>query len=97
MEQNLKKLLASVRPRETRDLMADHVQAVLLNTARHTATVQVDKRYAFNAIIGHEHIGNVLRAVKKGFGENYQTVIQLGRNNFTREREKALPHTIHYV
>src|SRR5688572_6845109 len=96
MEQNFKKLLASLRPRDTRELVADHVRRVVLNPVDRTATLHVDKRYAFNTIVAHGHIEQVIRAVKKAFGEGFGTVVSLESLNAHSDREKAVPHAIHY-
>ena len=56
MEHNFKKLLANLRPRETRELIADHVKKVLIDEGQKTATLQVDRRYAFHAIIDRKSV-----------------------------------------
>ena len=96
MEQNFKKFLANLRPRDTRELVADHVRRVELNPTTRTATLYVDKRYAFNTIVTREHIEQVIRAVRKAFGEGFGIVITLGPLDGRAEREKAVPHAIHY-
>ena len=96
MEHNLKTLLANLRPRETEELVADHVRKLELNPAAKAAVLYVDKRYAFNVVNGRDHIDSIVRAVKKAFGDDYGTTIQLMANHVPSEREKALPHSIHY-
>lgn len=96
MEHNLKALLANLRPRETEELVADHVRKLERNDAAKVVTLHVDKRYAFNVVISRDHIENIVRGVKKAFGEDYGTTIQLLANHVASEREKALPHSIHY-
>ena len=96
MEPNFKKLLANLRPRETRELVADHVRKVELAPAGKVVTLHVDKRYAFNAIISHDHIDRVVQGVKKAFGSEYGATIKVNSSRPFAEREKALPHSIHY-
>ncbi|PYI80504.1 MAG: hypothetical protein DME26_21510 [Verrucomicrobia bacterium] len=96
MEQNFKKLLAHLRPRETRELIADHVKKVAIAPGPKIVTLHVDRRYAFNAIISHDHVANVLHGVKKAFGSDYGATIKLNSTRPFAEREKALPHSIHY-
>ena len=96
MEHSLKLLLAKLRPRETKELVADHVKELGVDQDARIVTLLVNKRYAFNAITCHDHIEQVIRGVKKAFGENYKTVIQLEIAQYPGEREKALPHAIHY-
>jgi len=96
MEHHFKELLANLHPRETRELIEDHVRKIEINAPGKTVTLLVDKRYAFNAIISHEHIDQVLAGVKKTFGAEFETAVQLAAPHFPSEREKALPHTISY-
>jgi len=97
MEPLLKKFLAKVSPRETRELVQDHVKRVEVSPGGREITLHVDKRYAFRAINSHDHVESVIRSVKKAFGTSVSTVIELdlvARKN--HEREKAVPHAIHY-
>ena len=96
MERKFKTLLAHLRPRETRELIADHVKKVEVTPAAKVVTLQVDKRYAFNAIISHDHIDRVIQGVKKAFGSEYGATIKVNSSRPFAEREKALPHSIHY-
>jgi len=59
-------------------------------------TLHVDKRYAFHEINSPEHIVRVIECVKKSFGKQVATIIQLDKSASNREREKAVPHAIHY-
>ena len=96
MEHNFKKLQANLRPRETRELIADHVKKVQIDPGPKLITLLVDRRYAFNAIISHDHINNVIQGVKRAFGSEYGATIKVNSTRPFAEREKALPHSIHY-
>jgi hypothetical protein len=96
MEHNLKLFLAKVKPRETGELVADHVRRLALDRQAKTVTLLVDKRYALNLVISHGHIERVIQAVKKTFGDEFATIVKLENANAAHEREKALPHTIHF-
>jgi len=96
MEQKFKRLLAHLRPRETRELVADHVKKVEITPGPKIVTLHVDRRYAFNAIISHDHINHLIEGVKRAFGNDYGATIKLNSTRPFAEREKALPHSIHY-
>jgi acetylornithine deacetylase/succinyl-diaminopimelate desuccinylase-like protein len=96
MEAILKRFLTQVSPRDTRELVQDHVKKLELSPAKDTLTLHVDKRYAFHAIISHDHIERIIRCVKKSFGKSVTTVVQLDKNSGNRLREKAVPHAVHY-
>jgi len=94
MEKGLRKFIEAVRPRNTRELVQDHVRRV--EVTRGEVLLHVDKRYAFNLINSSGHVENVIASVKRAFGKEARTVIQLDKNAAGREREKAVPHAIHY-
>lgn len=96
MEHLLKKFLSKVRPRETRELVQGHVKRLELAGPAETVVLHVDKRYAFHEINSRGHIERVIECVKRTFGTKVATVIQLDKNSSNREREKAVPHAIHY-
>ena len=98
MERQLKLLLKTLRPRETRELVGDHVRLVEVGTKPLTATLHVDKRYAFNVLIARDHIGPVIRGVKKAFGEQCGTIVKLDASGFPPESERILlhPHAVHF-
>lgn len=96
MEKIIKNLLAHVSPRETRELVQTHVKRVEVDTSTNNVKLYVDKRYAFNLLTSHDHVQKITAGVKKAFGENYTTTIKLESANAVSEREKALPHSIHY-
>lgn len=96
MEKIFKNLLAHISPRDTRELVQTHVKRVEVDTSANHVTLFVDKRYAFNLITSHDQIPKITAGVKKAFGENYTTTIKLESANAVSEREKALPHSIHY-
>lgn len=96
MEHQLKHFLSQVRPRETRELVQEHVKRLEFSEAQPAVTLHVDKRYAFHEINSPDHIGQVVECVKKSFGKHVATIVQLDKNASNREREKAVPHAIHY-
>ena len=96
MEHHLKTFLPKVRPRDTRELVQDHVRRLELSKKKDEVTLHVDKRYAFHAINSSEHVKKVIDSVKRVFGKHVSTVIQLDKTYINREREKAVPHAIHY-
>lgn len=96
MEKMLKLFMAKMRPRETRELLQDHVRRLELSPGGSAVTLYVDKRYAFNAINSFEHIEEVVKHVKDVFGKQVTTIVQLDKSDTQREREKAVPHAIHY-
>ena len=89
-------ILPKVRPRDTRELVQDHVRRLELSKTKDEVTLHVDKRYAFHAINSSEHIKKVVESVKRVFGKQVSTVVQLDKTYVNREREKAVPHAIHY-
>lgn len=96
MEKTLKTFLANLRPRDTRELARDHITRLELDAARNLVTLHVDKRYAFNAIVSQEHIEQIVAAVKRTFGTDCSTTVKLDSARSLPEREKAVPHAIHY-
>lgn len=96
MEKTLKTFLANLRPKDTRELAHDHITRLELDPARKLATLHVDKRYAFNAIVSQEHIQHVVAGVKRAFGPDCSTTVKLDSARSLPEREKAVPHAIHY-
>ncbi|MBI2929622.1 MAG: hypothetical protein HYY24_28500 [Verrucomicrobia bacterium] len=96
MEKNLKIFLANLRPRDTRELVQDHLTRLDLAAAEKRVTLHVDKRYAFNAIVGQDHIQQVVASVKRAFGAECSTTVKLDSARSLPEREKAVPHAIHY-
>lgn len=97
MEHNLKAFLGHVSPKPTRELAEAHVKRVNLFKETEEVVLFVDKKYAFNELTSHEHIDQVKRAVQKAFGEHYRSTIQLEAQNHQSEREKTVPHEIHYA
>lgn len=97
MEKIFKKLVENISPRNTRELVQTHIKKIDLNETTKTIILYVDKRYAFNQISAHDQIPNIIRGVKKTFGEDYKTTLKLNSQESGSEREKALPHTIHYT
>lgn len=97
MEKEFKLLLEHISPRETRELVAMHIKKIETNETEKTVTLFVDKRYAFNLISSHNQIPKIIKGVKKTFGEDYKTTLKLDVKSEGSDREKALPHTIHYA
>ncbi|MGB9601475.1 MAG: hypothetical protein ACP5MG_09740 [Verrucomicrobiia bacterium] len=97
MEKIFKKLVEKISPRETRELVETHIKKIQLDENTKTVTLFVDKRYAFNLISSHDQIPKITNGVKKAFGEDYKTTLKLDSKPEGSEREKALPHTIHYT
>jgi GGDEF domain-containing protein len=96
MQPNLKAFFAHLQPKETRTLAESHVTQVEKDESGRVVTLLVDKLYAFNDLISHQHIDAVIKAVKKSFGQECRTVIQFAGKPSPSEREKAIPHQIHY-
>ena len=96
MEHHMKTLLENLRPRKTRETAQSHLTRLDIDDDRNEVTLYVDKRYAFNQLIGQEHIQALITGVKKTFGDDAETVVKLEDPHSQHEREKALPHTIHY-
>ena len=98
MESQLKTLLSSLRPRRTKELVGEHVRKVEVDPKNSVATLHVDKRYAFNTLISHDHIGGVIRGVKRAFGGRFGTVVKLDAGSFPPERERIVlhPHAVQY-
>ncbi len=97
MEKAFKLLLENISPRETRELAASHIKKIETNETEKTVTLFVDKRYAFNLVSSHDQIPKIIKGVKKTFGEDYRTTLKLDVKPEGSDREKALPHTIHYA
>ncbi|MGC8743114.1 MAG: hypothetical protein ACP5T0_04460 [Verrucomicrobiia bacterium] len=96
MEKIFKKLLENLSPRETREMVETHIRKIQLNEITKTVTLFVDKRYAFNLLSSHDQVPKIIHSVKKAFGEDYKTTLKLDAKPEGSDREKALPHTIHY-
>jgi len=96
MEKLLKKFITRVTPRETRELVQDHVKKLEWAEDLEQATLLVDKRYAFHVINSHGHIERVIAGVKKTFGRQAGTVVQFDKRAANRDREKAVPHAVRY-
>ncbi|MCX7872426.1 MAG: hypothetical protein N2487_03995 [Verrucomicrobiae bacterium] len=97
MEKTFKLLLENLSPRETRELIEAHVRKIELDEATKKIIIHVDKRYAFNLISSHDQIQKVIKGVKKAFGGDFGLTLKLSAPVPGSEREKALPHTIHYA
>ncbi len=97
MEKTFKLLLEHISPRETRELVATHIKKIGLNETEKTVILFIDKRYAFNLISSHDQIPKIIKGVKRTFGEDYRTTLKLDVKPEGSDREKALPHTIHYA
>lgn len=96
MEKNLKSFLSSLRPKDTKELARDHVTKVEVEPSTKQVTLHVDRRYAFNAIVSQEHVQQIIAGVKKAFGTEYSTTIKLDPTRALPQRERAVPHAIHY-
>jgi hypothetical protein len=96
MEKTLKTFLAGLRPRDTRELAHDHITRLELDPDRKRVTLHVDKRYAFNAIVSQDHIKQIVAGIKRTFGADCSTTVKLDSARSLPEREKAVPHAIHY-
>jgi hypothetical protein len=57
----------------------------------------VDKRYAFNLVSSHDQIPKIIKGVKKHLARTIETTLKLDVKPEGSDREKALPHTIHYA
>lgn len=96
MEKNLKSFLSRLRPKDTKELARDHVTRVEVDPTAKQVTLHVDRRYAFNTIVSQEHVQQIIAGVKKAFGSEFSTTIKLDPTRTLPEREKAVPHAIHY-
>jgi hypothetical protein len=96
MEKNLKSFLSRLRPKDTKELARDHVTKVEVDHAAKQVTLHVDRRYAFNAMVSQEHVQQIIDGVKRSFGPEFSTTIKLDSTRTLPEREKAVPHAIHY-
>jgi hypothetical protein len=97
MEKTFKKLLENLSPRETRELIEAHVKKIELDETAKKVTLFVDRRYAFNLISEHDQLPKVAKGVKKAFGEDFSLTLKLSAPAPGSERDKSLPHTIHYA
>ncbi|MDD3646066.1 MAG: hypothetical protein PHH06_01505 [Candidatus Gracilibacteria bacterium] len=101
MEKNLKEFISNVSPKNTREIVEDHVCRVEL-TESDEVTINIDRGYAFNSLNSHEHIGNIIKGVKKTFGDEKKVIMKLeahlkrGERFEHHDREENVPYIIHY-
>lgn len=102
MEANMKRLFEVVSPKPTKKVIEDHVKEVIVNDEDKSVTIILDRKYTLNILSSSAHIWNVIDWVKKAFWEEYETILKVtghimrGEDKEHHEREKNIPHTIHY-
>ena len=96
MDQEMKSFLQHLKPRKTRALAQTHLTRLELDGDKQETTLFIDKRYAYHSLISQEHMAHVINGVRKSFGDEWEVVVKLEDKNSNHEREKNLPHTIHY-
>lgn len=102
METNLKNLVNNVSHKSTREIIEDHVKEIIIDNDKKSTTIHIDRKYALNQLISHEHIWNLIKWVKKTFWEDYETILKTDSHKMKWEnlehhdREMNVPYYIHY-
>lgn len=96
MEHNLKALLNNIS-KSSFDIVQNHVKELIVNENSRYVILYIDKLYVINEIYSDSHIKNIIKVIKKLFWNDYWTIIKFNQwNNKIHEREKLIPHTIHF-
>ncbi len=97
MSSDLKtKILESVRDRDTKELVLDHVTGVSWDESARSATVSVDKKYALHLLSSYGHGSALIGAVETAFGPGAKTALRMANPHRAHEREALVPHSIHF-
>jgi len=102
MEKELKILIKNISSKLTREIIEDHVKELILNSDKKEVTIIIDRKYALNYLHSSKNIWDVLKWIKKTFGDDYKTILKLNAHLMKSEkiehhdREMNLPYKIHY-
>lgn len=102
MEHILKELLKNISPSSVKKLVEEHVDKIKVDNENKKITLKVNKKFVFNTLNSAEYIWDLIKWIKKTYGEDYKTVIKLsnhimkGEDTEHHDREMNTPYKVHY-